>query len=222
MSIFKRHPFPVAAYFKQSLVLTFALSPEALVGKLPPPLRLDTFEDRHAFVAVAMVQTEALRPKGFPRWLGNDFFLAGYRIFVRYTNLMTLYNYSKIEVDQAYGEEAGMKTYRINSSSEGFSVKVRYEDDPALPTDSPFIDWKQARRFAGPLPFTFTYDAERRNVLIVEGVRQNWKPRPVTVEHFTLPWLNRKGLGDAVLASAFVVEDIPYWWRKGKIEPWQK
>jgi len=56
----------------------------------------------------------------------------------------------------------------------------------------------------------------------VEGVRQNWKPRPVTVEHFTLPWLNRKGLGDAVLASAFVVEDIPYWWRKGKIEPWQK
>lgn len=218
------------------------------MGKLPPPLRLDTFEDRHAFVAVAMVQTEALRPKGFPRWLGNDFFLAGYRIFVRYTNskdknlrglyilesqtdrrkmevlgnLMTLYNYSKIEVDQAYGEEAGMKTYRINSSSEGFSVKVRYEDDPALPTDSPFIDWKQARRFAGPLPFTFTYDAERRNVLIVEGVRQNWKPRPVTVEHFTLPWLNRKGLGDAVLASAFVVEDIPYWWRKGKIEPWQK
>ncbi len=86
MSIFKRHPFPIAAYFKQSLVLTFALTPKVLADMLPPPLQLDTFEDRYAFVAVAMVQTEALRPKGLPAWMGNNFFLAGYRIFVRYTN----------------------------------------------------------------------------------------------------------------------------------------
>ena len=32
-----------------------------------------------------MVQTKYLRPKGFPKFMGNDFFLAGYRIFVRYT-----------------------------------------------------------------------------------------------------------------------------------------
>lgn len=243
----KRHPFPVAAYFKQSLVLTFSLPKEELAGMLPPPLRLDTFEDQYAFVAVAMVQTEALRPKGFPRWVGNDFFLAGYRIFVRYTNangknlrglyilesqtdrrkmevmgnLMTHYNYSKIEVTQAYGEEDGLKTYQIDSPTEGFAVKVRYEENPALPSGSPFTDWKQARRFAGPLPFTFTYDAAAQNVLIVEGVRQNWKPRPVMVENYSLPWLERKGLGGAILASAFVVEGIPYWWRKGKIEPWQ-
>lgn len=248
MSPLKQHPFPVAAHFKQSLVLTFALPKAALADLLPPPLTLDTFEDHQAFVAVAMVQTKALRPKGFPRWLGNDFFLAGYRIFVRYTNpagknlrglyilesqtdrrkmelmgnLMTHYNYSKIEVEQVYGEEDGVKTYGVRSPSEGFVVKVRYEDDPGLPEGSPFADWKQARRFAGPLPFTFTYDAERRNVLIVEGVRQNWKPRPVAVEHFDLPWLERKGLSEAVLASAFVVEDIPYWWRKGRVEAWNE
>ncbi len=246
MNFLKRHPFPVAAHFKQSLVLTFSLPPDALVKMLPPPLSLDTLEGRCAFVAVAMVQTEALRPKGFPRWLGNDFFLAGYRIFVRYTNtkgknlrglyilesqtdrrkmevmgnLMTHYNYSKIEVIQAYGEEDGLKTYQIESPSEGFAVKVKYGEDPALPAESPFADWKQARRFAGPLPFTFTYDAEQQNVLIVEGIRQNWKPRPVTVESYRLPWLEGKGLSEAVLASAFVVEDIPYWWRKGKTEPW--
>jgi hypothetical protein len=33
-----------------------------------------------------MVQTKNLRPKGFPRFLGNDFFLIGYRVFVRFTN----------------------------------------------------------------------------------------------------------------------------------------
>lgn len=246
MNPLKRHSFPIAAHFKQSLVLTFALPKEALIDMLPPPLSLDTFEDQYVFVAVAMVQTEALRPKGFPRWMGNDFFLAGYRIFVRYTNtqgkslrglyilesqtdrrkmevlgnLMTHYNYSKIEVEQAYGEEDGLKIYQINSPSEGFAVKVKYDEEPGLPAGSPFADWKQARRFAGPLPFTFTSDAEQQKVLIVEGVRQNWKPRPVTVENYTLPWLEARGLSEAVLASAFVVEDIPYWWRKGRIEPW--
>lgn len=246
MNPLKRHPFPVAAHFRQSLVLTFALPPEQLAGMLPPPLRLDTFENRCAFVAVAMVQTEALRPKGFPRWLGNDFFLAGYRIFVRYTskqgknlrglyilesqtdrrrmeimgNLMTHYNYSKIAVEQTCGEEMGVRTYRVASSTEGFAAKVRYTEAPDLPAGSPFADWKQARRFAGPLPFTFTYEAESGSVLIVEGVRQNWKPRPVEVMEYTLPWLERRGLSDATLASAFVVEDIPYWWRKGRSEPW--
>ena len=33
-----------------------------------------------------MVQTKELRPKGFPKFMGNDFFLIGYRVFVRYTN----------------------------------------------------------------------------------------------------------------------------------------
>ena len=48
-------------------------------------MTLDTFKDQWAFIAVAMVQTSGLRPKGFPRFLGRDFFLIGYRIFVRFT-----------------------------------------------------------------------------------------------------------------------------------------
>jgi hypothetical protein len=51
----------------------------------------------------------------------------------------------------------------------------------ALPEGSPFADWKEARRFAGPLPFTFTYTAKKKQVLIIEGVRENWKPEPVRV-----------------------------------------
>ena len=48
-------------------------------------LQLDTFEDKWAFVAVAMVQIKDFRPKSFPTFMGNNFLLIGYRIFVRYT-----------------------------------------------------------------------------------------------------------------------------------------
>src|SRR5262245_65075545 len=30
-----------------------------------------------------MVETQGLRPKGLPAWLGRDFFLSGYRVFSR-------------------------------------------------------------------------------------------------------------------------------------------
>ena len=66
--------------------MTFAVPKEQLRGLIPECLELDTFQDKWAFVAVAMVQTSGLRPNGFPKFMGNDFFLIGYRIFVRFTN----------------------------------------------------------------------------------------------------------------------------------------
>jgi Uncharacterized conserved protein (COG2071) len=86
LAFLKDHPFAVEAYFKSSTVLTFAVPKEQLEKLIPECLQLDTFKDTYAFVAMAMVQTTGLRPKGFPKILGNNFFLIGYRIFVRYTN----------------------------------------------------------------------------------------------------------------------------------------
>src|SRR6476620_9039184 len=83
-SFLKNHPFAVEAHFDSSLVLTFAVPKEQLQSLIPESLELDTFQDKYAFVAAAMVQTKGLRPKGFPGFMGNDFFLIGYRIFVRY------------------------------------------------------------------------------------------------------------------------------------------
>ena len=86
LSFLKNHPFTVEAFFESSLVLTFAIPKNEIQHLIPECLELDTFNDRWAFIAVAMVQTKALRPKGFPRLMGNDFFLIGYRVFVRFTN----------------------------------------------------------------------------------------------------------------------------------------
>ena len=72
----RRHPFAVDAFFRHSLVLTFAYPTSLLQPLLPPGLTVDEHEG-HGFVAIALVQTEKLRPAVFPAWAGRDFFLAG-------------------------------------------------------------------------------------------------------------------------------------------------
>jgi hypothetical protein len=244
-SILKNHPFGVAAYFENSTVLTFAVPKEQLQSLIPACLSLDTFNDTWAFIAVAMVQTKNLRPKGFPAFLGNDFFLIGYRIFVRYTNaagknlrglyiiksetnkkkmerlgnLFTHYNYTTTDIEVA--EKETHKT--IQSHQSKFHIEIdTARENISLPCQSPFADWKEARRFAGPLPFTFTYLSNQQKVLIIEGVRQNWTPKPISILNYSFNFLNQLQLKNVVLANAFEITNIPYQWKKGKIEKWSQ
>lgn len=245
LDFLKNHPFAVEAFFESSMVLTFAVPKEQLQNLIPECLELDTFKNEWAFVAVAMVQTKDLRPKGFPQWMGNDFFLIGYRIFVRYTNnagkrlrglyilksetdkkkmefrgnLFTHYNYTTTDI--IHTEEDNLKI--VQSDKSKFKVKIRKtEENVSLPQHSPFADWKEARRFAGPLPFTFTYNKKTKEVLTIEGVRQNWTPKPVEVLEHHFDFLDTLKLKNPVLANAFIINNIPYYWKKGKIEPWKQ
>jgi len=244
LSFLKNHPFAVEAHFESSTVLTFAVPKEQLQNLIPECLELDTFQDKWAFVAVAMVQTKGLRPKGFPKFMGNDFFLIGYRVFVRYTNkkgkrlrglyilksetdkkkmefmgnIFTHYNYTTTDINQFEKD----KTKELSSIKSNFKLTLDKEGQGvSLPKNSPFSDWKSARRFAGPLPFTFTYNKETKEVLIIEGVRQNWTPSPVNVIDYNFEFLNTIKLQNPVLANAFVIKNIPYYWKKGKIELWK-
>ena len=245
LEFLKNHPFAVEAYFESSTVLTFAVPKGQLQKLIPECLELDTFNDKYAFVAVAMVQTTDLRPKGFPKFLGNDFFLIGYRIFVRYTNnagkrlrglyilksetnkkkmellgnIFTHYNYTTTDILQA--NQNGTK--EIKSIQSKFKLLIdNSTEDINLPENSPFAEWKEARRFAGPLPFTFTYNADKKEVLIIEGVRENWTPKPLKVIDYNFEFLKTLNIQNAVLANAFIIESIPYHWKKGKIEQWNK
>ncbi|MER2997325.1 DUF2071 domain-containing protein [Pontibacter populi] len=241
----KNHPFAVEAFFKSSLVLTFAVPKEQLQDLIPECLQLDTFNDKWAFVAAAIVQTKELRPKGLPKFMGNDFFLIGYRVFVRYTNkagkrlrglyilksetdkkkmeimgnIFTHYNYTTTDILQS----ENWKTKEIKSVKSDFKVIIDNTDsEVALPEHSPFTDWKEARRFAGPLPFTFTYNPNSKEVLIIEGVRQNWVPKPIKVVNYSFSFLNTLNLQNPVLANAFIINDVPYYWKKGRREKWKK
>ncbi len=244
LSFLKNHPFAVEAYFESSLVLTFAVPKEQLQNLIPECLQLDTYQDKWAFVAVAMVQTNDLRPKGFPKFMGNNFFLIGYRVFVRYTNnagkslrglyilksetdkmkmeffgnIFTHYNYTTTDIKQIEQQN----TKEISSIKSKFKITIdKTEEEIYLPELSPFAEWKDARRFAGPLPFTFTYNKETKEVLIIEGVRQNWTPNPVNVIDYNFDFLSYLKLVKPVLANAFIIKNIPYYWKKGKIEQWK-
>ena len=240
----KNHPFAVEAFFESSTVLTFAVPKEQLENLIPECLTLDTFKDKWAFIAVAMVQTKNLRPKGFPEFMGNDFFLIGYRVFVRYTNkkgkrlrglyilksetnkkkmafmgnIFTHYNYTSTDVKQTITTN----NKEIFSKYSNFRITINTQErNVLLPKHSPFKDWKEARRFAGPLPFTFTYNENKKEVLIIQGVKQNWIPTPIKIKDYTIAFLIKIDFKNHVLANAFVIENIPYYWKKGKIEQWK-
>jgi len=238
----RANPFAVNAWFDYSCTLTFALPKQDIAERLPSCLVPDTFDDQWGFVAVAVVQTRRLRPAGLPAFLGHDFVLVGYRYFVRYRsasgrtlrglyilrsetdkakmvllgNLLTRYRYVNTGV-RVTAEDGGLA---IRSAQSGLAIDVDLHGEAALPTGSPFTRSEEARRFSGPLPFTFTCEPEKKRVLIVEGVRSDWKPRPVTVRHHHIPFLAELGHHNAVLANAFVVRNIPYHWKKGTAEPW--
>ncbi|MBC8988493.1 DUF2071 domain-containing protein [Pedobacter sp. N36a] len=244
ISALKNHPFAVEAFFESAVVLTFAVPMDQLKGLIPECLELDIFNEKWAFVAVALVKTKGLRPKGFPKFFGNDFFLIGYRVFVKYTNasgkrlrglfilksetdkrrmefmgnIFTHYNYTTTDITLVK-QGSGMQ---IKSLRSDFTIKI---DEAAgeipLPEDSPFSNWKEARRFAGPLPFTFTYNQTKKEVLIIEGLRENWLPRPVNVIEHDISFLKALDLKGYVLANAFIISDIPYFWKKGRIEQWK-
>jgi uncharacterized protein YqjF (DUF2071 family) len=243
LSFLKDHPFAVEAFFDRSLVLTFSVPKERIRYLIPECLALYTFHDKWAFVAVAMVQTSNLRPKGFPAFFGNDFFLIGYRVFVNYINnagkrlrglyilksetdsrkmemlgnIFTHYNYTTTDIAQS----GNNNSFSIKSTESGLDIAVDTSGpEIPLPPNSPFKDWKEARRFAGPLPFTFTYDPKTRRVLMVEGVRQHWHPEPVKITSYAVSFLETIAASEIQLANAFMITGIPYYWKKGKTEQW--
>lgn len=276
LAFLKNHPFPVEAFFESSLVLTYALSVAVLRSLVPSQLELDVFNDQWAFVAIAVVKTKHLRPKGFPVFMGHDFVLTGYRVFVRYTNsegkrlrglyilksetdqqkmeflgnLFTHYNYTTTDINITAENEwitvrsiqsgidirvdttradadlipSGVDTTRadIDFVQPGINTRVdTTHADVALPAGSPFASWQEARRFAGPLPFTFSCGESSKQVLIIEGVRENWTPVPVKVLHSHIRYLDTPQFQEARLANAFLIREIPYYWKKGKMDLWK-
>ncbi len=242
----RRHPFAVQAFFRHSLVLTFAYPEELLQPLLPPGLVVDGYEG-NGFVAIALVQTERLRPAGFPAWLGRDFFLAGYRIFCRYRrrdgrvlrglrilrsdtdrrfmvwsgNVFTSYQYHKCLSRCERTAETIECTITTPDGAADLSVRAHIAKAAlAPPPGSPFPDLAVARRFAGPLPFTFGYEAATRSMVIVQGVRESWQPMPVHVEAVQSTFLQQEPFARAPLrlANAFFVENIPYRWQRGQVE----
>ncbi len=243
LHLLKRHPLAMQAFFEHVLVLTYAVPAVALLPLLPPGLILDTYEN-YGFLAIAMVQTRNLRPAFAPRLMGRDFFLTGYRIFTRYRtqsgrtlrglrilrsdtdsewmarwgNRLTHYGYRKVDVDYRKGPDLLEINIRTPGAEADLCVRAHLASAPApLPAASPFPGVMVARRFAGPLPFTFDFEPETHSIVRVEGVRRNWDPMPVEAEVLKNTFIERGPFAHVspILASIFHLANIPYSWKRG-------
>lgn len=239
----QRHAFPIKAQLRASLVLAYAVPAPILRPLLPAGLTLDTYGN-FGFLAIALVETRNLRPSFVPAQLGMSFFLSGYRIFTRYQtkagrtlrglrilrsdtnslsmqlfgNFLTHYHYERSQ----FRVEMTEQKYEVQVTTPDGRANLHVEADlstptPALPAGSPFADFKEARKFAGPLPFTFDYEKQTHSIIRVEGVRQRWNPRPISVIVRQNTFLEQNPFRDAgaILANAFYLEDVPYSWRPG-------
>jgi hypothetical protein len=233
----RRHPISVSAHFRHSLVLAYALPAGVLEPLLPPTLEPDRHGDL-GFAAAAFVQTERMRPSFLPPALGLDFFLGGYRIFVRVAGRPSLRGLYIIRSDTdrrlltVFGNALTSYRYRTVDAScrcedgtleilvrPGVRISADLSRRPApLPPSSPFASLTEARRFAGPLPYTFHHEPETGLLLSVRGVRSSWNPEPVSVEIRELAFFTAERFGEEpTLANAFYVGGIDYKWERGKL-----
>jgi hypothetical protein len=245
LHLLKRHPVPVEAFFRHSLVVTYAFPEKLLASLLPSGLVLDTYKG-FAFLAIAMVQTEDLRLARLPRVLGQDFFLSGYRIFTRLDtrssslrglrilrsdtdkklmvvsgNLLTHYAYQHCRVScREDGGELRVKIATLEARAD-LEVSADLAHLPgSLPEGTPFESERDARRFAGPLPYTFDYEKETGSIIMIRGVRENWNPQPVRVTVTRCTFLDQEPFCRATprLANAFYLRDVPYRWERGVVK----
>jgi hypothetical protein len=237
----QRHPIPIEAHLEDCLTLTYALPAAVLRPLLPPGLELDTFGG-YGFVAVALVQTRSLHPAWLPKGCGQNFFLAGYRIFARFTtadgrtlrglrilrsdadrrtmvaggNLLTHYNYHRCEA--AIDASADRIHIAVSAADAIGTLDITADlTDATLPAGSPFATVREARRFAGPLPFTFDYEPESHAIVVIKATRTAWRPAPVAVDVRRLAFFDQPAFRGCtpVLAAAFHVKDIDYRWERG-------
>jgi Uncharacterized conserved protein (COG2071) len=224
----RRHPLPIAAHFRHSLVLAYALPRETLEPLLPPTLELDAYEES-GLAAAAFVQTERLRPA---------FLLAGYRIFVRVAAQPSLRGLYILRSDTdrrsmvILGNALTGYRYRLADAScrltgDKLEIQIRpgvdvvadlASESVPLPESSLFSDEHEARRFAGPLPYTFHHEQETGLLVTVRGTRSGWEPKPVAVSVRELAFFASGpfAAGDARLANAFYVGGVDYRWERGR------
>jgi hypothetical protein len=242
----KRHLLPIVAHFDEVFVLTYALPEAVLKPLLPTGLTLDTYEG-NGFLAVALVRTRKLRPAGLPEFMGRDFILSGYRIFTRlktndgrslrglkilrsdadseamvfWGNRLTRYGYEKADISWVSNDSSIYIGVRTASGVGDLDVSVDLSQSPApLPPGSPFRDIQTALKYSGPLPYTFSAEPESGSIVVVKGVRHDWRPVAVSAQVSRCAFLEQKSFSGAkpILANAFHMRNIPYRWEPGVLE----
>jgi hypothetical protein len=246
LHVLRRHPIAMAAHFRHSVVVAYAFPAETLQRLLPPGLVVDALGDV-GFAAAAVVQVERMRPAGLPAAFGRPYLLIGYRIFCRFRtpegrllrglhilrsetnsrsmvaggNLLTHYRYRHAAARMIERSGVLEVTVRSGDGEGDLDLAADLAAPAGLPAGSPFTSLAAARRFAGPLPFTFDYEPQTGSVIVIEGRRTTWHPAPVSIDVRRATFFGSARFGGAapILANAFHVSGVEYEWRRGVVVP---
>ncbi len=235
-------PFAVKAWFECFVVLVYAVDKEKAAAMLPPPLMHEVHNGK-ALMAAAFVDTRKLRPAFLPGWLGANFNLAGYRHMVSYKRnngkVIRGLKIIRSATNKKYMQRGGdtLTEYRfaynpiiftyspdfLEIRGDGIDIKLKdtgRKAEVALPQNSIFESWQHARKFAGPLLYTFEVHEAKNEIVITEGTRTGWQPYPVEVERASIRFFTEDKYADLnpVLSAAYVVRSIPYSWKKAQKE----
>ncbi|BCJ36421.1 hypothetical protein Athai_39240 [Actinocatenispora thailandica] len=239
----RRHPVPMATRFGHSVVLSYALPAAVLAPLLPAGLRLDTYSG-FGFVAIGVVSTRRLRPAYLPSRIGLDAVLVGYRIMTAFgtptgrtmrglyvlrsdtdrrllrlgANALTRYHYHQARIrDTSTDTCVRIDVSTVDGRAE-LALRADISAESGLPEGSPFATMGDARRFAGPLPYTFDHEPSTGSIVVVKAFRSAWRPRPVAVTVPRPGFLVRGPFAGTrpVLANAFHVADLDYGWHRGR------
>ena len=233
-------PFNIRVHFDFFLVLIYAVDKEKAEALLPKPFIHETYGDK-AIMAVAFAKANRFRPSFFPKFLGLAFNFAGFRHMAKYQQksgktirgLKIIRSVSNKKMMVRGGDELTQYKFqydpftikekdniiRIKGKSIDVAVQeIEKKEDANLPAGSVFPSWTEARKFGGPLLYTFELNNE--SVSITEGSRKYWQPFPVEVLHANTDFFDSPPYNDLqpVLSAAYMIKDIPYSWKKAVIE----
>jgi len=228
-------PFGVRAHFDIFLVLVYAVNKEKAEALLPPPLIHETHNGK-ALMAVAFVKADKFRPSFFPSLFSMSFNLAGFRHMAKYVTtagktirgLKIIRSATNKKIMVSGGDELTQYKFQYNPvvieerngvihvKGNNIDIAVQESDgsEMPLPEGSVFESWTAARKYGGPLLYTF--EINTNEISITEGSRKLWQPKPAKVlkaqtDFFDYPPYNDL---EPVLSAAYVVKNIPYSWKK--------
>src|SRR2546421_3357297 len=92
-------------------------------------------------------------------------------------NLLTHYRYRLAAVSTEERDGRLAIQIRTNAREADLDLVADLTSRPApLPPCSPFSNLAEARRYAGPLPYTFGDDPPTGSIIAVKATRQRWNP----------------------------------------------
>ena len=225
----------IASTFVTNSILLYSCEPSDLEPLLCPGLEVDAIGGR-GHVAVAFVDQRDFRPRGFPRWLGRDFFMVEYLVFVTYASsdgrrMRGLYllqsdtpsvlacigsrifsHYRFRHIDLRVSEADGSRQFQ--STQAGIDVTVSLEPPP----DRTLGEWFHFDELSKPRSFNFQHLSRSDAMLVIRGVLKGWNPQPTTVLNAELDWVTESGIEFDGPPRSLQVEDVAYLWRNSRID----